>query len=106
MTSRIVRYSLILFSVSGILCPIVSDIDRLVKGGFYFSGWNCYDENEVKTESLMTKADVMQYLRISHDTLHRLMRSGAFPYMKLERKVLFRKDDIDRFLESKLVKSK
>ena len=39
-------------------------------------------------------------------TLHRLMKSGAFPYIKLARKVLFRKEDIDRFLESKLIKPK
>ena len=54
----------------------------------------------------MTKADVQDYLQISHDTLHRLMKSGSFPYMKLERKVLFRKAEIDRFLESKIIKPK
>ena len=53
---------------------------------------------------LMTKKEVMEYLRISHDTLHRLMKQRAFPYIKLDRKVLFRKSDIDCFLESKLVK--
>jgi len=32
------------------------------------------------------------------------MRQKAFPYIKLERKVLFKKADIDRWLESKMVK--
>ena len=54
----------------------------------------------------MTPVEVMDYLRISRTSLHRLMKSGTFPYMKLARKVLFRKADIDRFLESKLVKPK
>lgn len=53
---------------------------------------------------LMTKKEVMEYLRISHDTLHRLMKQRAFPYIKLERKVLFKKSDIEKFLESKKVR--
>ncbi len=53
---------------------------------------------------LITKQEVMEYLRISHQTLFRLMKQSAFPYFKLDRKVLFRKADIDKWLESKLVK--
>ena len=56
------------------------------------------------SEGLMTRKEVMQYLRISNDTLHRLMKKNAFPYFKLERKVLFNKRDIDRFLESKIIR--
>ena len=52
----------------------------------------------------MTKTDVMEYLRISHDTLHRLMKRHAFPYVKLDRRVLFRKNEIDTYLESKTVR--
>jgi len=55
----------------------------------------------VENEALMTKKDVMAYLRISHDTLHRLMKSGIFPYIKLDRRVLFRRSEIEAFLESK-----
>jgi excisionase family DNA binding protein len=55
-------------------------------------------------EELMTKQEVMAYLRISHQTLFRMMKSGAFPYFKLERKVLFRKSDVDGYLEAHLVK--
>ena len=53
---------------------------------------------------LLTREQVMQYLQISHGTLNKLMRMKAFPYIKLERKVLFKKKDIDEFLESKIVK--
>jgi excisionase family DNA binding protein len=53
---------------------------------------------------LMTRYEVMEYLRISSATLSRLTKSRSFPYIKFEKKILFRKTDIDRFLESKLVK--
>ena len=52
----------------------------------------------------MTKKEVQEYLKISHGTLYLLMKRRAFPYIKLDRRVLFRKRDIDKFLESKTVK--
>jgi excisionase family DNA binding protein len=55
-------------------------------------------------EKLLTREEVMDYLRISKASLYRLMKQKAFPYIKFERKVLFRKKDIDEFLESRLVK--
>jgi len=63
-------------------------------------------KDKVKTTSseLLTREQAMQYLQISHGTLNKLMRQKAFPYIKLERKVLFKKADIDRWLESKMVK--
>jgi len=55
-------------------------------------------------KTFMTKKEVQEYLRISPATLDRLMQQKAFPYFKLERKVLFKKGDIDKFIESKRVK--
>ncbi len=55
-------------------------------------------------DELLTRNEVMEYLRISKGTLSKLMRQKAFPYIRLERKVLFKKEDIDKFLESKMVK--
>jgi len=54
-------------------------------------------------KELFTKQETTEYLRISMNTLYRLMKSGELPYIKLERRVLFKKDDIDRFIESKRV---
>jgi len=51
----------------------------------------------------MTKDDLMTYLHISRGTINRLMKRGL-PHIKLERRVLFRKEDIDTYLKSKLVK--
>jgi excisionase family DNA binding protein len=57
----------------------------------------------MEKDILMTKKEAMDYLKISHQTLFRLMKQKDFPYFKLERKVLFRKSDIDKWLESKKV---
>ena len=58
----------------------------------------------MRKEELLSRDELMDYLKISKGTLYKLMKQKAFPYIKLERKVLFRKKDIDEFLESKLVK--
>jgi excisionase family DNA binding protein len=55
-------------------------------------------------ENLLTRKDVMEYLRISHGTLDKLMKTGDLPFIKLERKLLFRKKDVDAWLETKRVK--
>jgi len=57
----------------------------------------------MEMKDLMTREEVMDYLRISNMTLHRLMKNHKFPYIKLEKKVLFRRSEIDAFLESKTV---
>ena len=54
-------------------------------------------------DRLMSRNEVVKYLKISHGTLTKLMNKKAFPYIKLERKVLFRKSDIDKFLEEKTI---
>jgi DNA binding domain, excisionase family len=58
---------------------------------------------ESQKEKLMTKADVEDYLRISHMTLQNLMKNHKFPYIKLGKRVLFRKEDIDKYLEAHIV---
>jgi excisionase family DNA binding protein len=52
----------------------------------------------------MTKAELMAYLRVSRGTVDKLMKSHELPFIKLEKKVLFRKKDVDAFLEKRLVK--
>lgn len=55
-------------------------------------------------ERLFTRKELMEYLRISHGTLDKLIKTRAIPYIKLERKVLFKKADVEAWLESKRVK--
>jgi excisionase family DNA binding protein len=52
---------------------------------------------------LLTRAELMEYLRISRGTLDKLMRRHEIPFIKLGKKVLFRKREIDAWLESKKV---
>lgn len=53
----------------------------------------------------LTKKDLMAYLKISRTTTDRLMKDGL-PHIKLDRRVLFRKEDVDAFLERFLVRAK
>jgi excisionase family DNA binding protein len=53
-------------------------------------------------KDLLSKTDLMKYLSLSRGTIDRLMKHGL-PYIKLDRRVLFRKSDIDKWLESKKV---
>jgi excisionase family DNA binding protein len=55
-------------------------------------------------ERLLTRKDVMDYLRISHGTLDKLIKAREIPFIKLGRRVLFKKSDIDTWLESKRVR--
>jgi excisionase family DNA binding protein len=49
----------------------------------------------------LSKKEVQDYLRISKGSVEKLMRSGL-PFIKLDRRVIFRKQDIDRWLERKV----
>lgn len=51
----------------------------------------------------MTKTELMEYLRISRGTIDKLMKRRELPFVKLDKKVLFLKRDIDAFLEKKRV---
>ncbi len=54
-------------------------------------------------KELLTRAEVMEYLRISRGTLDRLIKEHAMPYIKLEQKVLFRMRDVDAWLDKRTV---
>jgi len=51
----------------------------------------------------MTRAELMEYLKIRRTTLQRLMNRKEFPWFKLDRRILFKKSDIDKWLESKRI---
>jgi excisionase family DNA binding protein len=56
-------------------------------------------------DRLLTKKEVIEYLRISRATLDRSLMK-EIPYIKLGKRVLFRKSDIEKYLETKLVTKK
>jgi excisionase family DNA binding protein len=53
-----------------------------------------------KVESnLLTKEETLEYLRISKTTLEYLIKEEGLPFIKWRRKLLFRKSDLDKFLD-------
>ena len=52
-------------------------------------------------DEYLTKRDLQELLKISRGMVDRLMRE--IPYIKLGKKVLFRKSVIDEYLEKKTV---
>jgi excisionase family DNA binding protein len=55
-------------------------------------------------KELMTRTEAMRFLRISKRTLYLLMKTRDIPFFKLKRKVLFRRSELEAWLESKRVK--
>lgn len=53
---------------------------------------------------LLSQAELLIYLQISRTTLYKLIKKDEIPHMRLGRKLLFRKKEIDAWLESKRVK--
>jgi len=49
---------------------------------------------------LLTRTEAMKYLRLSHGTLNTLMREGSIRYIKVRKKVMFLKYDLDEFIKS------
>lgn len=52
----------------------------------------------------ITKEEFRHLIRVSRATLDLIMKRKEVPYIKLERKVLFKKADVEVWLESKRVK--
>ncbi|MFC2089654.1 helix-turn-helix transcriptional regulator [Bacteroidota bacterium] len=48
----------------------------------------------------MTRNELMDKYRISESTLWKLMYKGKLPYYKLQRKVLFKEDEIEEYFNS------
>lgn len=50
----------------------------------------------------LTQGDVEEILDVSRSTLHRLRKDGSIPFVQHGRKILFRREDVDAFLEDHL----
>lgn len=55
-----------------------------------------------ETKPVMDKKEAAEYLGLSLATLDRYMKSGALRFVKLQRAVRYRKEDLDAFLEAHL----
>jgi excisionase family DNA binding protein len=53
---------------------------------------------------LFTFKETLEFLRISRSKLDRMIKNREVPFVKLGKRILFRKVDLDRLVESRLVK--
>ena len=60
----------------------------------------------MKNDEILTKKEAMEFLKIGSSTLQKLINEKQITYVKLERKVLFYKTDLDVFLKSRLIRKK
>ena len=57
-------------------------------------------------DEILTKKETLEYLKIGRSTLEKFMNERQISFIKLERKVFFKKVDIDKFIESKRTSAK
>jgi excisionase family DNA binding protein len=55
-------------------------------------------------KDFLTKRELMEFLSISRGTVDNLMKRRELPFFKIGKRVLFKKTDIDKWLETKRVK--
>lgn len=55
---------------------------------------------------MMTKREAMEYLRVSQATVDRLMKSRDLAFVKIGKKVIFRRRDLDAYIRKNTVKAK
>lgn len=48
---------------------------------------------------LLTDKEAAEFLRVSHQTMWRLRKSGKLPHVRLATKLLYRKSDLEAFIE-------
>jgi excisionase family DNA binding protein len=53
---------------------------------------------------LFTVEQLREYLSCSRGFVYRLMKDHKLPHVQLGRRIYFRKKDVDKFMESKLMK--
>lgn len=50
--------------------------------------------------AVLTTREAAQYLKVSLPTLHRRVRAGGIPYLRIGRSLRFRVEDLDAFISS------
>ena len=63
-------------------------------------------KGDLKEDSLMTAEDVCKYLQISTRTCQNMRNSRMVPYVKVGKKILFRRSDINEFVNKHLTPKK
>lgn len=48
-----------------------------------------------------TKKEIAQFLKVSESTIDRWRREGGLPFIKVQRKVLFKQEEVEKWLKEK-----
>jgi excisionase family DNA binding protein len=64
----------------------------------------CFYIKGAMEKQLLTIAELQEYLSVSRTTVFKLMKDRRIKYAKVGRRVLFRKSDIDEFIQKSIVK--
>ena len=56
--------------------------------------------NTKEGDEMLTKQEVMEFLKISLSTVNRLMREKDIPYHKIKGNVRFKRSDVERYIEA------
>jgi excisionase family DNA binding protein len=65
-----------------------------------------FDMTQIDKEQLpaiLTTEDVLAYLRVTHRTIYRLVRSGELPAVRIGRQWRFRRTDLDDWIDRQSV---
>jgi excisionase family DNA binding protein len=54
---------------------------------------------------LLTPDEVIRILKITKRTLYHYTKAGILPYVRLRKRIRFRKEDIDLFIQNRLSKN-
>ena len=54
-------------------------------------------------KAALSTREAARYLNISLPTMYRLLKAGELPYLRIGRILRFRLEDLDRFLESRVI---
>jgi|GEM_PF-4824812 excisionase family DNA binding protein len=54
---------------------------------------------------LLTPQEVIQILKIKKRTLYYYVQKGVLPYVRLQRNLRFRRQDIEEFIQSRLTRN-
>lgn len=58
----------------------------------------------MKENELITRKELIEYLRISMGTLQAMMKNREIPYYRLKKRIIFRKSEINEWLNEKKIK--
>lgn len=61
---------------------------------------NQHNRAYMKKSDLLTQGEVMTRLNASRSTIYRLRQSGSIKTIKIGRKVYFKENDVERFLNA------